>query len=147
MNILTDLFKQEGQSEKTIFIVEDNEIYAKSLQSFLNIRFPDIHRIKIFPVGELCLLELYQNPTVVIMDHMLNTKYSDAANGLSIIKKIKEASDNTNIILLSAQKEFEVISKAISKYGCTYLQKDEEAFGKVEQLVRKFFLLETNTAK
>jgi two-component system OmpR family response regulator len=142
MNMFTNLFRKDDQSENTIFIVEDNELYAKSLQSFLNIRFPDIHRIKIFPVGELCLMELYQNPTVVIMDHMLNSKYADAASGLSIIKKIKAASDRTNIILLSAQKEFEVVSKAISKYGCTYLQKNEESFNKVEELVRKFFNLE-----
>ena len=142
MNMFTNLFRKDDQNEKTIFIVEDNELYAKSLQSFLTIRFPEIHRIKIFPVGELCLMELYQNPTVVIMDHMLNSKYTDAASGLSIIKKIKAASDRTNIILLSAQKEFEVVSKAISKYGCTYLQKNEESFKKVEELARKFFHLE-----
>ena len=139
MNIFTDLFKQEGQGEKTIFIVEDNEVYAKSLEGFLTTRFPDIHSIKIFPFGEACLMELYQNPTVIIMDHLLNSQNSEAATGLSIIKKIKTASPDSNIILLSNQNEFDVISKTISKYGCTYLQKDEQSFNKVEQLVKKFF--------
>ena len=126
------------ENEKTIFIVEDNEVYAKSLLGLLTAHFPTI-KIKIFPFGEACLMELYQNPTVVIMDHLLNTQNSDAATGLSIIKKIKTASPDTNVILLSAQKEFDVVSKAISKYGCTYLQKNEQAFSKVEQLVKGFF--------
>ena len=139
MNTQTNLLEKKAPLEKTIFIVEDNEVYAKSLQGFLQTRFPDMHTIKIFPFGEACLMELYQNPTVIIMDHLLNSQNSDAATGLSIIKKIKTASPDTDIILLSAQKEFDVISKTISKYGCTYLQKDDQSFSKVEQLVKKIF--------
>ncbi|MBI4947277.1 MAG: response regulator [Bacteroidetes bacterium] len=139
MNIFERKLKKTNPHEKTIFIVEDNEVYAKALQGFLITRFPDIHNIKIYPFGEACLMDLYQNPTVIIMDHLLNTKNRDAATGLSIIKKIKTASSDSNIILLSAQKEFDVVSKAISKYGCTYLQKDEHSFSKVEKLVKMFF--------
>ncbi len=128
------------QSPKTniIFIVEDNAVYAKLLEEFLKNKFPDSTATKIFPTGESCLMELYQNPVVIIMDHLLNTNQSDAASGLSIIKKIRNASPDTNIILLSAQKEFEVISKTITKYGCTYIQKGERAFNKIEELVRGF---------
>lgn len=136
MNIPTNNTNKTDSREKTIFIVEDNAVYAKSLEAFLKTKFPGINTIKIFPTGEASLMELYQNPTVIIMDHLLNTNQSDAATGLSIIKKIKNASPDTNIILLSAQTEFEVISKTITKYGCTYLQKDERAFNKVEELVK-----------
>ena len=129
-----------AQLKKTniIFIVEDNAVYGKLVEDFLKNKFPDISAIKIFPTGESCLMELYQNPAAIIMDHLLNTNQSDAATGLSIIKKIKNASPDTNIILLSAQTEFEVISKTITKYGCTYIQKDERAFNKVEELVKGF---------
>ena len=89
MNMFTNFFKKIATSEKTIFIVEDNDVYAKSLQGFLKTRFPHINNIKIFPFGEACLMELYQNPTVIIMDHLLNSKNADAATGLSITKKIK----------------------------------------------------------
>lgn len=140
MNVFEKLFKKITAFEKTIFIVEDNEVYAKSLQGFIRTRFPDIHRIKIFLVGEACLMELYQNPTVIIMDHLLNTDHRYAATGMSIIKKIKAVSDYHNIILLSAQIDLEVASKAISKYGCTYLPKNEQAFHKIENLIKKFFL-------
>jgi two-component SAPR family response regulator len=124
---------------KIIFIVEDNAAYAKMLEEFLKEKFPDVNEIKKFPIGETSLMELYQNPTVIIIDHLLNSVQSDAATGLSIIKKIKSTNPDANIILLSAQKEFDVISKTISKYGCKYVQKDEHAFSKVEQIMNGFF--------
>lgn len=137
MNAFTDFFKKTILARKIIFIVEDNEIYAKSLQGYLTIRFPEID-IKLFPDGESCLKELGENPKVIIMDHLLNTKNSDAATGLSTIKKIRAINPDASLILLSSQKEFEVVSKAISKYGCTYVQKDDLAFQNVEQLINVF---------
>jgi DNA-binding NarL/FixJ family response regulator len=131
---------QPTPKTKTIFIVEDNAAYASVLKEFLKAKFPDVSEVKIFPLGEASLLELYQNPTVIIIDHLLDSVQSDAATGLSIIKIIKDTNPSANIILLSAQKEFDVVSETISKYGCKYVQKDEQAFNKVEQLVKDFLL-------
>jgi len=123
---------------KNIFIVEDNETYAKTLEKFLKTKFPEVNDIKIFPIGEASLVELYQNPSVIIIDHLLNSVRTDAATGLSIIKEIKNTNPGANVILLSAQKEFDVVSKSISKYGCKYVKKDELAFSKVEEIVKEF---------
>jgi response regulator of citrate/malate metabolism len=136
MNTVKNLHNPKTSS---IFIVEDNAVYAKLLDEFLRTRIPGINQIKIFPTGEECLMELYQNPAFIIMDHLLNTNYADAATGLSIMKKIKTSSPETNVILLTSQREFDVVSKTISKYGCTYIQKDEQAFKKVGQLIRGIF--------
>ena len=45
----------------SVFLVEDNNIYAKSLQGFLLTHFPDI-KIKLFPVGETCLMKMHLKP-------------------------------------------------------------------------------------
>ncbi len=124
---------------RTIFIVEDNAAYASMLEQFLLKKFPDVSEIKIFPIGESSLMDLYQNPTVIIIDHLLNSVQSDAATGLSIIKRIKEANPAANIILLSAQTEFDVVSKTIIKYGCRYVTKNDQAFAKVEQYINEIF--------
>jgi len=131
------------QEKYLIFIVEDNEVYAKSLQTFIQIRFPRIKEIKIFRIGEMCLMELDHNPGIVIMDYFLNSKYNEAGNGLEIIKRIKIQKPQTNIIVLSIQEKFNVILESVKEYDCIYVQKDQEAFHKVEQSIKEIFNRET----
>ncbi len=138
MNLFKKIFSESTPKEHTIFIVEDNEAYAKLLEEFLMLHFPEIQAIKKFTSGEDCLKESFQIPTVIIMDHLLNKNHSDAATGLSIIKKMKMANPKLNIILLSAQTEIEVVSKTIAKYGGIYIPKNDEAFNKIEQRIKQF---------
>ena len=53
----TKPFKRIISGDKIIFIVDDNEIYARSLQAFIQNRFPEIIEVKIFSIGEMCLME------------------------------------------------------------------------------------------
>jgi DNA-binding NarL/FixJ family response regulator len=134
-----NLFNRATPIEKIIFIVDDNEVYAKSLQSYLQNRCPDIKEIKIFRIGEMCLMEMHRNPGIVIMDYFLNSIYEDAHSGLEIIKRIKTQKPQTNIIMLSIQKNVNIILEAIKQYDCLYVQKDDEAFMKIEQTVNDIF--------
>ena len=121
-----------------IFIIEDNELYAKSLRTFIQARFSNIKEIKLFRIGELCLMELHRNPSIVIVDYFLNSKYEEAHNGLEIIKRIKEQKPLTKIIVLSAQEKYDVILEAIKKYDCNYVQKDKDSFQQIEKLIKEF---------
>lgn len=139
----TNLFDRISPDKNIVFIVEDNEVYAKSLQTFLQNQFPNIEEIIIFRIGEMCLMEINRNPGIIIMDYFLNSKYEDANNGLEIIKRIKILKPKTNIIVLSVQGEFNVAIEAIRQYDCIYLQKDQDAFNKVELFINKIFNRET----
>jgi DNA-binding NarL/FixJ family response regulator len=139
MNFLKKLISPSSVKTKVIFIVEDNPVYAKTLEAFLKNKFPDVKEVKVFPVGEVCLMEIHRNPTVVIMDYFLDTKYADAETGLEIIKKIKAQKPQTNIIILSSQKELDVTHEAVKKYDCNYITKDEKAFAKVEALIKEIW--------
>ena len=139
MNILANNFKKIKLGKKNIFIIEDNEIYAKSLKTFIEARFPNVKTVKIFPIGEMCLLEMHHNPSIVIVDYFLNSKYGQAENGLEIIKRIKELKPLTNIIVLSAQENFNVALEAIKRHDCNYVEKNQDAFKKVEQLINEIF--------
>ncbi len=139
MNWFSKFFNRISLNSKIIFIVEDNEVYAKSLKSFIQNCFPKVNEIKIFRIGEMCLLELHRNPCIVIMDYFLNSQYGDAENGLEIIKRIKKQNPQTNIILLSAQEKFDIAIEAIEQHNCTYVQKDQDAFNKVENIIKGIF--------
>lgn len=123
---------------KSIFIIEDDILYGKSLQAFLLKSFPELKEVKLFPIGEMSLMELKLNPSAIIIDYLLNSKISEAHNGLEIIKQIKGQKPNMNIIVLSAQENPGVILEAIRDFDCAYVQKEKDAFYQVEQLVSKF---------
>lgn len=124
---------------KLIFIVEDNNVYARLLKVVIQTRFPEMKEIEIFSIGELCLAELDRNPAIIIMDYFLNTQYTEEDekhNGLAIIKRIKSKKPDTDILLLSAQKNIDVALEATRQYGCGYVQKGEDAFNQVENFIR-----------
>ncbi|MBU0486353.1 MAG: response regulator [Bacteroidetes bacterium] len=126
--------------KKTIFIVEDNEVYAASLKAFLHTRFTDIKEIMIFSNGETCLSELRRKPGFLIIDYYLNSHIEEAQNGLEIIKQIRAQASQTNIIVLSSQKNLDVILDAIREYDCNYVQKDEDAFNTIERTIQETYL-------
>ena len=137
--MFTNIFKRANHRKKIIFIVEDNDVYAKSLQAFIQAHCSDIKEIKIFNIGEMCLMELHRNPGIVIVDYFLNSEFKDAHNGLEIIKHIKAQKPQTNIIVLSNHEKINDIVEAIKQYDCSYVQKDGEAFSKVEQFIKEVF--------
>lgn len=135
MNFLKNLFKLKTERTGIVFIVEDNKMYSEMLKEFLNTKIPAIKELKVFPVGETCLMELHKNPDVIIIDYFLDSKYYDAETGLEIVKQIRLEKPEMNIIVLSAQEDIEVVLEAVKKYNCSYVKKDENAFGKVEEIV------------
>lgn len=126
------MFAAPNTERKLIFIVEDNETYARSLKTFILNHYPAIHEIEIFPIGEMCVMELSRNPDIVIIDYFLNSKHSEANNGLEIIKRIKLLKPNTNIIALSSQENIDVVSETIKQYDCIYIPKNQTAFNKIK---------------
>lgn len=140
MSFWKDLFKSKEQ-EKTglVFIVEDNKPYAETLKVFLSAEVSDIKEMKIFPVGETCLLELKKNPDIIIIDYFLDSKYFDAETGLEIIKQIRAEKPEVNIIVLSSQEEIDIVLEIVKKYNCSYVKKDADAFEKVGEIVADIF--------
>ncbi len=120
---------------KNVFIVEDNELYAKSLQSFLYCQFPELKTVKNFRIGELCLLEMFQKPEIIVLDFMLNSKYGEASNGLDIIKEIKRELPETDVIVLSSLAATNPSILSIKKYYSSYIHKNETAFENLKNLM------------
>jgi two-component system OmpR family response regulator len=131
------LFASKNTKSGIVFIIEDNGVYAKTLAEYLKGCFSEIKEVKIFPVGETCLLELAKNPDLIIIDYFLDSKYPDAETGLEIVKKIRLEKPQTPIILLSSQQEIAVAKESIRKYNCTYIKKDQDAYTKVEAVIKE----------
>jgi len=137
MSFLKNLFNPKTIRTGIIFIVEDNTAYAKTLSVFIKSTFPQITDVRIFPVGETCVTELDARPDLIIMDYFLDSKYTDAENGLEIIKQIRATHPEMNILLLSSQNNMEIALKTVTIYKCSYVQKDEKAFDRVEEIIKE----------
>ncbi len=137
--MITKFSDEKNFYKKIIFIIDDNEEYAKSLEAFIQNRFSDIKEIKRFRIGEMCLLELRHEPCIIIMNYFIKSEYNKMQNGFKIIKHIRMLKPHTKIIVLSGQEKFNTVVKAIKNDNCNYVQKDQKAFNKIEQLINNFF--------
>src|SRR5438128_1860200 len=131
-----------GQKKRLIFIIEDNAVYAKSLELYLRTRFEDVE-VTTFPVGELCLDNLHLNPDLIVTDYELNTRFFDAENGISILKEIKSRNPKLDVLVLTSKTDEELIHE-VKETGCIYLEKNSEAFKKIENLFSMLVLNKLN---
>lgn len=131
--------KPETDQTGIVFIVEDNKAYAQTIEAFLRSGFPAIREVRLFPVGETCVMALHKNPDVIIIDHHLDTKYFDAETGLQTIARIRAEKPDVRIIVLSAQREVDVVIESVEKYNCNYVKKDDEAFDRLEKIFSEIY--------
>lgn len=139
-----DPIKPKAMTNNTflIFIVDDDPVFLEILQSQLKQKkhlFRYNYEVKVFPVGELCVEEIYLDPDIVILDYNLNTKYHDANNGNEILATIKAYCKDTEIIMLSAQDDPEVVARLLTQGAYTYIVKSESVFFRIQSAIADIF--------
>lgn len=124
-------------SQKHIFIVDDNEMFAQMVQDHLN-QTP-AYKTTVFHTGEDALKHLHENPDLIILDFHLNDVYKEAADGLAILERIKKDQPRTQVIMLSSQEKYTVAAKTISKGAVQYVIKDDNAFDNISRIIGDLF--------
>lgn len=123
-----------------IFLVEDNLIYAEQVKFFLASSFGDKIDILHFVVAELMDNKLQSGiiPDLIIMDHYLGNKYTDAELGLTALRRIKKQFPELEMILHSSQESIELAISALNDGVCNYVEKSEVGLKKLEELIHIF---------
>ena len=119
--------------EKTIFIVEDDEMMSEMLSDYISNN--SRNKVQTFGTGEDCIQHLDQNPDVIILDYNLNLVVPKAANGLQILEQIKKIDNNICVIMLSSQEQYGKALQTIVKGAIEYVVKDGEAFNKIGRIL------------
>lgn len=113
-----------------IFLVDDEPIQNEMLKDYIAERF--VYDIKVFDNGEEALANMHLHPEIMVLDYHLSAHKPDAQNGVAILKKIKEAYPETQVIMLSGQDSLQVAVDSM-KYGAyDYIVKGETAFSRTE---------------
>ena len=139
----------EAQNSISIFLVDDNEMFTKTLVSSLNEHFKSEIQIESFVTGEDCLERVRQKPEtaadVIILDYHLNTESKDALNGIEILKQIKQINSKIIVVILSAEDKMEIALNSITNGAYEYVVKSETAFIRIRNILKNSLEKEFNT--
>ncbi|MBI2271150.1 MAG: hybrid sensor histidine kinase/response regulator [Bacteroidetes bacterium] len=132
----TKTFTASHKKEVKIFLVDDNKMFVNALKHSLTRGSNNITDIKTFFTGEECLQSIDYNPTIVILDYYLNSKFPDALDGLQILKSIKQSHPGTEVIMLSSQDSIRLAADTLKHGAYDYITKGEGSFIKIRNLVK-----------
>ncbi|MFK7808583.1 MAG: response regulator [Saprospiraceae bacterium] len=107
-----------------LFLVDDDPMVLKMLQfHFANFKQ---YEITTFSTGEACLDAMSRKPDVIVLDYNLSEYTHDdkLMDGLDILKRIKDKSPDTNVIMLSSQVEVHIAVDCLRNGAVNYIIKD-----------------------
>jgi len=120
-----------------LFLVDDDMLFLKSLE----IDFLDCADfiIETYATGELCILNLSNNPDVIILDYYLDGIDPDAMNGIQTLDLIREINPDIPVVILSSQDSIEVAVDCMHHKAYDYVVKSETAFIRLQKIISSIF--------
>ncbi|MCC9168249.1 sigma-54-dependent transcriptional regulator [Pontibacter harenae] len=113
-----------------IFILDDDVWYSELLEYHLSLN-PD-YALKKFHSAKECLAQLHERPNVLTLDYSLPDK-----NGAEVLKKIKEQSPDTQVVVISGQEDVATAVDLLKKGAYDYIVKDEDTPERLWNTVNK----------
>ena len=120
-----------------LFLVDDDMLFLKSLE----IDFLDCADfiVETYATGELCILNLSNNPDVIILDYYLDGIDPDAMNGIQTLDLIREINADIPVVILSSQDSIEVAVDCMHHKAYDYVVKSETAFIRLQKIISSIF--------
>lgn len=101
-----------------IFIVEDNEIYAKTLHYQLSVN--PVHQVEVFSSGKEFLENIDRRPDLITLDYRLPDM-----NGIEILRRIQKEIPGTPVIVISGQEDVDTAVGLLKEGIYDYIVKNE----------------------
>jgi DNA-binding NtrC family response regulator len=121
---------------KLIFFVDDDKMILNLLEYTFKSR--QGMQVQTFFSGEECLQNIHMKPDLVVMDHLF-PEGEGHLNGMETLKRIKKIDKNITVIVLSCQKDKNMISEFLRNGASKYITKDnffiDELIDTIESVV------------
>lgn len=114
----------------SIYIVEDNDLYAMILEHNLKDSF--LFNSTTFASGEDCINSLNNNPDLVILDYNLK-----GMNGLETLKQIKKIKPTLPVIVVSSQTDLQIALDLMNQGADDYIEKNNNPIQKLVAAIEK----------
>ena len=122
-----------------VFLVDDEPIQNEMLKDHISSKFDYI--LKTYDNGEDAIRDMNLKPAIVVLDFHLNSHIPNAQNGVEVLKKMKELSPHTEIIMLSGQDKIDVAIDSMKHGAYDYVIKGETAFSRMENILNNIIEL------
>lgn len=119
--------------EISIYIVEDNKVFAMALKADIETSFTDnLINIQIFGNGEQAMIKfIEEKPQIVILDYHLDNMKPDAANGVKVLDWIKNENNETYVIMLTRDDNIDIALQSFKHGASDYIVKTDTQFRKI----------------
>lgn len=120
-----------GKAAYKIFIVEDNDLYAKVLKrQFENDHF----EVSVFYTGRDCLANLDKKPDVITLDYTLPDTTGD-----QILAEIRGVLPHTHVIIISGQNDINTAIGLLKNGAYDYITKGPDTREKLSNTIRNIY--------
>jgi two-component system OmpR family response regulator len=125
------------RSQHLVYLVDDDTKHLMLLKDHLERYSVYPLTVRLFTSGENCMEKMGDGPEVVVLDYHLDGIRPDAADGLQILKRIRDEYPGTDVIMMSAQDQLDVGLQTLEHGATDYAIKGETAFLRAELALRR----------
>ena len=108
---------------KKIFFVDDDKMILNLLEYTFQSRHD--YRVITFQTGEQCLENLYREPKLIVLDHILAGPGEKLLSGLETLKEIRKRNQDIPVVILTGQGDDTLLSEFMENGANRYLTKDD----------------------
>lgn len=108
---------------KLIFFVDDDKMMLDLMEYTFKCR--EGFDVKSFYSGEECLEHMHMNPSLIVLDYYLGAGESTIMSGMDTLKKINAMDNPVPVIILSREKNAELIKEFRRAGALKYVIKDD----------------------
>ncbi len=110
-------------SNKLIFFVDDDRMMLNLME--YTFKCKDGYDVKSYFSGEECVENLNLKPNLIVLDYILGDDNSKTMSGLDTLKRITEQDNDIPVIILSREKNENLIKKFLQYGAKRYVIKDD----------------------
>lgn len=125
--------KNKGTKDIPIFVVDDDIAYMYPLVFYLQRK--TAFKIYCFTTGEECVNNIELYPKIIILDYNLNPQPPNNMNGLDVLRRVRDLSPSTKVIILSSRDTYQAIEDSLKTGAYTYVLKDTGAITNIKNII------------
>jgi len=123
---------------KLIFFVDDDKMMLDLMEYTFKCR--EGFEVKSFYSGEECIENLGLNPSLIVLDYYLGAGESTIMSGMDTLKRINAMDEPVPVIILSREKNKELISEFCRNGAMKYVIKDDYFINTLIEAIENFFM-------